>query len=193
MIVLVLLTATVVVIFTVQGFRVGLVRRCVEFLGVVASFLFATSQATFLAGLVPRPDGMPSRFALYVVWIVLFVIGLVITRLIALALSKAIQVSIIGWLDRMGGAVFGLLAGALLASIILVGLSRLPGGDAVRSAFAARPITRMVFDAAPTLYRILRDAGGDHDRVWEWIDDGAERRTAGRSVPSAPHALGRVE
>ncbi len=174
---LIVLTAVLILAFGVQGFRIGLLRRLVEFAGAIASFVLATSKGPVLAGWLERWPGLHGRAALYVGWILLFVLGLVVTRLIALAAGRAIQVTVVGWLDRLGGAVCGLLVGVLFASVILVAASRVRGGDAVRDAFCAHAPTRLIYRAAPTLYEALRKAGGDPHRVWEEIAGPRDRRT----------------
>ncbi len=186
-----ILTAVLILVFTIQGFRVGLVRRAVEFAGVVASFVLATTQAARLAAWIPRAETLPGNLPLYLAWVMVFVLGLAATRLLAWALGKAVRISIVGWLDRLGGAAFGLLAGVLLASVILLALTRAPGGEAVRTAFEAHPATRLVYRAAPSLYALLRRLGADHGEAWQWIEVRARRHAADDSAPAAPPVLAR--
>ncbi len=185
---LIVLVAALILAFTIQGFRVGLLRRLVEFAGAIGSFILATGQGPALAAHLQRWPGIPARPALYTAWIVLFVLGLIATRLIAAAAGRVVQVSFVGWLDRAGGAVCGLLAGVLVASVILVGVSRLPHCSAVRDEFCARPATRLIYRAAPNLYQAFRRLGGDRHRVWEEIAAPADPRTArdGATAPTAP-------
>jgi uncharacterized membrane protein required for colicin V production len=186
-----LLTALVAIIllaFTIQGFRVGLLRRLVEFAGAIGSFLLATSQGPLLASQLERWPGLHGKVALYAAWIVLFVAGLIVTRLLAVVAGRAIQVTLVGWVDRLGGAACGLLLGALLASVILLALSRGPGGVAVRDAFCAHPATRLVYRAAPNLYDGFRKLGLDRGRIWQEIAAAPDRLAVPVAAPTAPAA-----
>jgi uncharacterized membrane protein required for colicin V production len=172
---LIAVVAAVMLAFTIQGFRVGLLRRLVEFAGAIGSFLLATSRGPLLAMQLEKWPGLHGRVALYVAWIVLFVAGLIVTWLLALAASRAIQVTFVGSVDRLGGAACGLLLGTLLASLILLAASRAPGGAAVRETFCAHPATRLVYRAAPSLYDGFRKLGLDRGRIWQEIAGTPER------------------
>jgi membrane protein required for colicin V production len=167
--VLVVLVAGFVLVFTVAGFRIGLVRRLLEFVGVVLSFWLATALAARVSEWLARVTDVQERLALTIGWVVLFIGGLVLTRLVARMLSKAIQISVIGWLDRLGGALFGLLLGMVLASVVLIALARLPGGGSLQEAYLERPVTSIVYRTAPTLYDALQRLGGDRTRLWQEI------------------------
>lgn len=165
--VLVLLAIVVIGGFTVMGFRVGLVRRVVEFLGVVVSFYLATNLSSRWSQPLAELADLQERVAVYVAWVALFLVGLMLTRLVAWAIGKSVRISIIGWLDRLGGAAFGLLTGTLFASVILIALTQLPGGEALREAMQERALPRVIYRAAPTLYDAFQRLGGDEEHLWE--------------------------
>jgi hypothetical protein len=162
--------------FTVWGLRVGLVRRVLEFLGLIGSFLCASHLGPQGAPWLAEHTHLQQKVALIIAWIAVFLAGLVVTRLIAWAVSKTVRISIIGWLDRLGGAVFGLLTGTLLISAILVGASMIPGGEAIGKAFNARPVPRIIYNAAPGLYVLLQDMGVDPGRVLKQLYEEARDR-----------------
>lgn len=161
-----------------QGWRAGLLRRVLELAGALASFYFATAEAAGLGALFTGWTRLEGRARLYVGWIVLFLLGLLLTRLVAALAAKALHVGIVGWVDRVGGAVCGLLLGLLLASALLHLAGRMPGGEARRASFAANPVTRAILVAAPALSGTFRDLGGAPERAWHGLRDGA-RRAAG--------------
>jgi membrane protein required for colicin V production len=184
---IVLLALVIIGVFTIMGLKVGLVRRVVEFAGVVASFLVATNLAPRLFEGLARSTGLQEKAALYTTWVVLFLFGLVITRLVAWVVSKTIRISVIGWLDRLGGALLGLLIGTVLVSVVLIALSHLPGGRAVQEAFNQRPATRAIYQAAPWLLATFRRLGGDEQEIWDRILQELKEQTAtSAAAPSAP-------
>ncbi len=167
--VITLLLLAIIVIFTVMGLKVGLIRRVVEFVGLLGSFVLAMKGAPWLVELFGQEVDLDHRVALYTAWVILFLAGLVATRFLAWGLRKIIHVSILGWVDRLGGAVFGALLGILLASVILIALTQVPGADAVARQAQENPVARVIYRAAPTVYAGVRKLGGDHEEIWDQI------------------------
>lgn len=161
-----------VLTFTWRGWRLGLVRRVVELAGLVLSFLAATRLAPLWSGDVADASGLDPRWAALGTWIVLFLAGLVLTRLLAWLISRTVQVSLAGWLDRLGGAVCGLLIGTVLASLLLVAIGSLPGAADLRRGLLRRPVSRVLYAAAPTLYAGFRALGGREEGIWQRVGEG---------------------
>ncbi len=187
--VLILLAVVLIGIFTIMGFRVGLVRRIVEFVGLVASFLLATNLAPHWYGLLAGNTALSDKASLYITWAVLFLVGLLLARLVAWGVSKTIRISILGWVDRLGGALFGLLMGTVLASVVVSGVSQVPGGTVVRDAFCERPVSRAIYQAAPWLLETFRRLGGDEQEVWDKVLEEARKRTETSAAPSSSSGL----
>ncbi len=175
--ILFLLSLAMIALFTLFGVKVGLIRRVVEFAGLVLSFILATNLAPRWHLAVAKQTGLEDMMALYLTWIVLFLVGLVATRFAAWGLSKTLRISIIGWVDRLGGAVLGFLIGTVLASVVLIGVSQLPGGEVVRDSFCERPVPRLVYRAAPLLVQAFRKLGGDEQKVWDKFLEEARKHT----------------
>jgi uncharacterized membrane protein required for colicin V production len=174
--VLILAVFVAIGIFALFGWKVGLVRRVVEFAGLIVSFLFATHFAAQGADWLSSETDMQARPALVVTWIAVFLAGLFLTRLLAWSMSRTIDFSILGFFDRLGGALLGTLIGAILMSAILVGVSMMPGGESVRASFQSRPLPRLVYNAAPAVYVLIQRAGIDKHRVIERLYDEVDRR-----------------
>ncbi|MFH1841808.1 MAG: CvpA family protein [bacterium] len=195
--ILLLLAVAIIAVFTVMGFKVGLVRRVVEFVGLVLSFLLATNLASRWSEPLAGATGLEERIAVYIAWIILFLLGLVATRMAAWFISKTIHISILGWLDRLGGALFGLLTGALLTSVILIALTQLlPDGETLREEFTEHPVARVIYNAAPAVYDTFQKLGGDEENLWEKIrekldtvSDKAAERLSADSFPATPSSL----
>jgi hypothetical protein len=168
-----------------RGWHRGLVRRVIELLGLLVSFLLATRLAPGWSPEVADALGFGPRWAAFATWTGLFLGGLLLTRLLAWAISRIIHVSVIGWADRVGGAVLGVAIGVLVASLLLVGAtSSLPGGERVAAELRGNPVTRVVYAAAPALYVASRGLVGSEDDVWREIGEGAREqlRAAGQAA-----------
>jgi len=175
--VLFLAAVALIALFTLIGLKVGLIRRLIEFVGLVCSFLVATNLAPHWHLGIADQTGLEPMVALYITWFVIFFVGLVVTRLAAWGLSKVLRISVIGWLDRIGGAALGLMIGLVLASVALIGFSQLPGGEVIRESFNERPVPRLIYHAAPTLVAVFRKLGGDEQKAWDKLIEEVKKHT----------------
>ena len=150
------------------GWRTGVVRRLAELVGLVLSILAAARFASAVTPWLESHTAMSETTALFFSYVLVFVAGLAATWLLAATIQKVVRLTILGWADRLGGAVCGVLLGALLASIGLIAISQGPGGDRVRAAFDDHPAGRAIYDAAPNLYLAASQVfGGKSDELWE--------------------------
>ena len=166
-------TLALLLAFAIAGWRAGLIRRVLEFVGMVASVLLASRFGFLAADWLQDATGLADRLARPLGWLLVFVALLLVTRLAAHGLAKALRVSILGWLDRWGGALLGVLIGVLVCSVLLMLAGRIAGDDDLAKQVRSDPVTRVVHGAAPTLYALV--ARGDHEdleRLWQRARDG---------------------
>ena len=102
----------------------GFVREAISLGGWLLAFVAANLLALHLAELIG--DLIANRTGRYIVaWSLVFVLGLVLSSLVAKLVSTLISVSGLGVLDRILGTVFGLLRGALIVMAIVFVLRQL--------------------------------------------------------------------
>ena len=102
---------------------------------------------------------LESRFdAPYSVWLVvgfllLVVLGLVLTHLLAVAVGRVVRMTILRMVDRFTGAVLGLIMGMIISSLLITLALELPLPDRFRRDVAKssmslflRPIAGQVFN-----------------------------------------------
>lgn len=177
----VLISLPIIAIFGILGFRDGVVKRIIEIAGVIVALLLTARFATGAAPWVMDRIGVAEGPALLITWAGLFIAGLILSRLLATLLSKAVRLTILGSLDRIGGAVLGMALGTLVASVLLVAASQVPGGQTIQESYDKAPATRFIFYAAPNLYQFVRGLGGGKaDAMWDRALD-ASKDKAGQA------------
>ncbi|MGZ8262033.1 MAG: CvpA family protein, partial [Methylotenera sp.] len=84
-------------------------------------------------------------------FLVLFLATLLVTTLLAIALSAILKKFGLGWLNRLFGAVFGIARGVLIVCIIvfLAGLTDIPKDTRWRNAMFSAPIEALVVNVLP--------------------------------------------
>jgi membrane protein required for colicin V production len=99
------------------GLRIGLIKAALSLAGLIVGVILAGSYYGSLAqhlGFIPG-DGV----AEVVAFIIILLVVLMIALALALLLKWATSAIMLGWVDRLGGAIFGLLWGAILYGALL--------------------------------------------------------------------------
>lgn len=133
-------------VFTVVGLFRGLIRLVFTVLSVVVAIVLAgrsTGAGTTLMGRFVDSPAVAAVAAFLLVFIIVLVVMAIVGRL----LTKAVNVLGLGWIDRLGGAVFGLATALLVAgaTFLLLDLGGLEGHRLVRESTVA-PIGWSVAD-----------------------------------------------
>ncbi|MCB1184690.1 CvpA family protein [bacterium] len=191
----VIIAFAVILFFGILGFKDGVVKRVLEIAGVFVTLVLTARFATSVVPWVEARTGVGEGPALLITWAVLFFAGLILSRLLASFLSRMVRLTVLGWLDRWGGAVVGMALGTLVASVLLVAVSSVPGGVEVQNSCDRTAVGRFIFYAAPSVYeQVRRLAGSDVDAVWDRsLDQAREKADAARDKvkEKADDALGR--
>ena len=101
----------------VLGFARGLIRTLLSIIGTIVGILLASyfyKQLGDILTFISNRD-----VADIVAFIVILLASMGIAALIALVLRSIIKAIMLGWVDRLGGTVLGLILGALAVSAIL--------------------------------------------------------------------------
>ena len=178
----VVIALPVIAFFGIMGFRDGVVKRVLEILGVFVTLILTARFATAVNPWMMEQTGVPEGPALLISWAALFFAGLLLSRLLATLVSKLIRLTIVGWLDRIGGALVGMALGVLVASAVLLAISHVPAGKSVQSAYSDSPLGEFIYYAAPNFYQTARKLGGQNvddlwNRVLEETEDAADKAT----------------
>lgn len=169
--------AVMATVATVDGLRHGVVRRVVELVGLVLVFLFASRLADLLVPHLDGRFGMSASTAFFTAWVVVLIGGVVGVRLAASGLRKVVHLTVVGWLDRLGGAVLGLTFGLFLASCLFVLVRALPVSDELRAEMEESPEASLVLNFAPSVYDAGREVIGG-ERFFDMIRDHVEPAAA---------------
>lgn len=136
----------------------GFVREALALIGWVAAFFVAKTYTLELAPLLPK--AIPTETLQYLAgFIILFLATLLVSSLLAIALSQVFEKVGLSWLDRGLGAVFGSLRGVMIVGVMvfLSGLTDLPKDAAWRSAMFSAPLEAMVLSAMPWMPKAIAD------------------------------------
>ncbi|MEQ1487264.1 MAG: CvpA family protein [Methylotenera sp.] len=144
------------IVLAIIGFSIvlsvmrGLLVEALSIFGWVAAFVVAK---TYMGEVLPMmPKDIPNEsLRILAAFLILFFATLLVTSLLAIALSAVFKKIGLGWLNRLLGAFFGLTRGVLIVCIVvfLAGLTNAPKDERWRNAMFSAPIEALVISMLP--------------------------------------------
>ncbi len=152
------------IVLTILGLSIligvmrGLLREVLSIAGWAAAFLVAKFYTAQLSPLLPQAISSDS-LRYMAAFIVLFLSTLIITSLLAIALSQVFKATGFGWIDRIFGAVFGVARGLMIVGVfvMLSGLTELPKKSSWSAAMFSAPLEAMVMSARPWMPPVIAE------------------------------------
>jgi membrane protein required for colicin V production len=114
----------------VRGLFRGLVKEVSSLIGVLGGFYAAYTYYKVLAGLLAGLIHDTSYLNI-LSFLIIFCGVLIIVGVLGVIIKYLLNIAFLGWVDRIGGIVFGVLKGILIVSILFITLTAfLPKGTA---------------------------------------------------------------
>ncbi len=121
------------VIFTIQGFRKGLVAELSSLLALVLGVYFAFFFSDVTADFLREIFGIESKYLKLIAFVLTLVLVIVAVAAIGKVVEKIINTLMLGFFNRLTGAVFGTIKGMLILSLVLMVLNYLEIGESLIS------------------------------------------------------------
>lgn len=153
----------VMIAFAAKGFVKGLVKEVCALLGVVAGAWAAFTYYAPLSSVIRGVIALPHLIAVVIAFILIYLILGLLFFLLGHLLTVIFKIMLLGWLNRLGGTMFGFLQGAFLLCVVL--------SLGVRGPLPAK--TKAYMNSSSTAH-YLQSAGNDMIAGWE------KRRAAAR-------------
>lgn len=110
---------------TFRGYRRGLIREGMAFGGLAVGLVMASQWSPTVSDLL-RPFIGGGRLVDAFAYVLVVLAVLSAATLLTVIVQRLMRVLLVGWLDRLGGALFGAAQGAILAALLLVLILRFP-------------------------------------------------------------------
>jgi uncharacterized membrane protein required for colicin V production len=156
-----IVTLGLIAIGAITGGIKGFARQIIELIGLVVSFLVAAVLGSWVAQFLSNNTSIPHAPALVLSFVLVFVAGLVAFHFVAIAAQKLIHTSLLGWLDRVGGAALGLVAATLIVSVLVTIAYDLPLSGEMRRSLDSSTVVNFVQPIAGWLFDMAIPHGPD--------------------------------
>lgn len=117
-----LVVACMLFFFLVRGLWIGCVRQLAAFLALIGGYVLAGQYAHAILPLTERVVDAPKLTFLVSFGVIFLVVAIVFT-LIGKVLHRVLQITLLGWLDRLAGLVIGGAKAAVMASLLYMYLA----------------------------------------------------------------------
>ncbi len=121
----------VLLLFAFAGLRKGLIIEAFYLasfvIGVYGAMFFSDAMSDWLSDLI---DVAPEYLSL-IAFILTFILFMVLIRYLGRLISNLVEAIFLGFIDKIGGFVFGAVKGALLVSILIMLLNVFNVSDAI--------------------------------------------------------------
>ena len=142
----------IVVVTTFFGLRIGIIKAVLSLAGVIVGVILAGHYYALLA---VRLTFISQASVAEVVAFAIILIGIMLIASILAAILKWLaSLVMLGWVNRLGGAVLGLALGALLCSALLATWAKFFG---VAGAVSESVLAVVLLDRFPAVLALLPD------------------------------------
>ncbi|MFC1914819.1 CvpA family protein [Chloroflexota bacterium] len=107
----------VIAVSTFMGLRAGLIKAVLSLAGAIAGVILAGRFSTSLAGQLTFIDS--AEIAEIVAFAIILVGVMIIATVLASFLKWVASAMLLGWVNHLGGAIFGLALGAIFSGALL--------------------------------------------------------------------------
>jgi membrane protein required for colicin V production len=150
----------VLLLSTIIGIWRGFINMVLPLIGIIIGIILAGLYAPTVGGWLPIDDTEHAAWAGYAI----IVVGtLIVSIILAVILTRFIHFTLLGWLDRLLGGIFGLALGALLCAASLAACVKYGlGTDFIQGS----GIAQLMLDKFPAILILLP---GNFDSVKDFF------------------------
>ena len=163
-----LIIGVILLIFAFAGLRKGLIIEAFYLasyiIGIYGAMFFSDTVAAWMSGFIKNSN----EIVAIVAFIITFIAVLILVRFLGRLISSLVEAISLGFIDKIGGFVFGAMKGALIISVFILILNVL-GFSSIMDEIKADSILY------PKVERVANVLYKNHDVVKESIDNGLEK------------------
>jgi membrane protein required for colicin V production len=111
----------VLALATFLGFRRGIIAMVFPIVGLIIGVILAGHYYATVGGWLPIDN---EEYAGWAGYAIIIVVVLIVSVILASVLRRFIRLVLLGWVDRLGGAILGLAVGALFCAAVLAACVR---------------------------------------------------------------------
>ena len=145
-----LVILVLIAIPTLIGLKIGIIKAVLSLAGVIVGVILA---GRFYVALAEQLTFIPQEsLAKIVAFAIIFFVVMIIAGVLASVLKWLASIVMLGWVNRLGGAVFGLVLGAIFCSTLLAIWVKFLG---IAGPIAESGLATLLLDRFPMVLALL--------------------------------------
>lgn len=141
--------------FVYKDYSSGLIISLFRFLGLILGIILSAKYGYFIIEFLSNKLSVPDQISSILGYLIVFIIVVIIIQIIGNLLKSTLNIILLGWLDKIGGAVLGLAKASILISLLFWGIIMLPS-NSLTEAIKYKSKSYSIFEnVAPTIYKII--------------------------------------
>lgn len=145
----------VLALATFLGFRRGIIAMVFPIVGLIIGVVLAGHYYGTVGGWLPIDNQQHAGWAGYAI---IIVVVLIVSVILASVLRRFIRLVLLGWVDRLGGAILGLAVGSLFCAAVLAACVKFGLGSGFVDGSG---IATLMLDWLPAVLVLLPGEFGD--------------------------------
>ena len=145
----------VLALATFLGFRRGIISMVLPIVGLIIGVVLAGHYYGTVGGWLPIDNQQHAGWAGYAI---IIVVVLIVSVILASVLRRFIRLVLLGWVDRLGGAILGLAVGSLFCAAVLAACVKFGLGSGFVDGSG---IATLMLDWLPAVLVLLPGEFGD--------------------------------
>jgi membrane protein required for colicin V production len=131
-----------VAFFVFKGLKNGLIIEVASLAALFLGIYFGIYLSDFVSGLLIKYFKLNANYTSAIAFILIFIAVIIIVRIIAKSIEKVIDMTTLGFLNKLLGAVFAVLKVLFLISLVFYAINKL---DTNEKLFTPRAKTKSLF------------------------------------------------
>jgi len=132
------------------GLKNGLIKSLLSLIGLIVGVVLAGRFYESFSGVLPFISS--ERAAHIAAFIIIFLLVVIIFAILGIILTRLVSAILLGWLNRLLGAIFSIIMGAIfIAAILAVWAKYVGAGGTIEGSFMAR----FLLDSFPIVLGLL--------------------------------------
>ncbi|MGK2862601.1 MAG: CvpA family protein [Chitinophagaceae bacterium] len=107
------------VLAIIKGYRRGLIVGLFSFIAIIIALAAAMKLSIIAAGYIGEAVKISSKWLPVISFAVVFILVVLLIRVVANLIQKTVELSMLGWFNKLGGIIFYLAIYILVYSVVL--------------------------------------------------------------------------
>ena len=160
-----------------KGLFRGIILEVFTLLGLIVAYIVAIREMSTVSGWIDKYLNLPPMVMSSLAFLLIFLAIGFLFRWLAMLLKTMAKWTVINWIDKGGGVLFGFFKGALISSLLIMLLSVLPFVPEINGERESSLFFKSVQSVAPAVFNFIIHTFPETKTFYEEVQEGFREKT----------------